>query len=115
MTEEGRASLWDLFDQAADLPAPEQRALLDAACRSDPDLRAAVEKLLADDARLRAGGTDFLNSPLVRDSTPSHPNGYSFSCSRRTCLGIDLRLTPWKPSAPIIYSQSTRTTLSPAR
>ena len=53
MTEQRRVRLWDLFDQAADLPPPEQRALLDAACPDDPDLRAAVEKLLADDARVR--------------------------------------------------------------
>jgi WD40 repeat protein/predicted Ser/Thr protein kinase len=68
MTEERRARLWALFDQAADLPAPEQRALLDAACPDDPDLRAELERLLADDARVRAGagGTNFLMSPVVR-------------------------------------------------
>src|SRR5262245_21393750 len=71
MTEERRARLWALFDQAADLSLPEQRALLDAACPDDPDLRAAVEKLLADDARVRTGegGTDFLRSPLARPFT----------------------------------------------
>jgi hypothetical protein len=62
-----------LFHQAADLPPQEQRALLDAACAGDPDLRAAVEKLLADDARLRAGEgpAAFLDSPLVRPPEPT--------------------------------------------
>src|SRR5262245_39537435 len=61
-----------LFHQAADLPPAEQQAFLDAACRNNPDLRAEVEKLLADDARLRADEdrTDFLHSPLVRARTP---------------------------------------------
>jgi WD40 repeat protein/predicted Ser/Thr protein kinase len=57
-----------LFHQAADLPPAERRALLDAACRDDPGLRADVERLLAEDARLRAeeGAGAFLDSPLVR-------------------------------------------------
>jgi hypothetical protein len=57
-----------LFYQAADLPPDEWRALLDAACQSDPALRAEVERLLAEDARLGAGegAGDFLDSPLVR-------------------------------------------------
>src|SRR5262245_10632998 len=66
MTEERCARLWALFDQAADLPPPEQRPLLDAACPDDPDLRAELERLLADDARVRAGERSFLKSPLVR-------------------------------------------------
>jgi WD40 repeat protein/serine/threonine protein kinase len=60
-----------LFHQAADLPPHEQRALLDAACPDDPGLRAEVERLLADDARLRASAPDFLDSPLVRPLRPS--------------------------------------------
>ncbi len=57
-----------LFDQAVDLPPHQQKALLDAACSGDSELRAAVEKLLADDARLRTdeSAASFLNSPLVR-------------------------------------------------
>ena len=57
-----------LFHQASDLPPDERRALLDAACRDDPGLRAEVERLLADDAQLREaeGEGEFLNSPLVR-------------------------------------------------
>src|SRR5262249_57317063 len=57
-----------LFHQAADLPSDERRALLDAACRGEPALRAEVERLLAEDARLRAadGAGAFLDSPLVR-------------------------------------------------
>ena len=46
--------LWALFDQAADLPPAEQQALLGAACAGDPGLRAAVERMLANDARLGA-------------------------------------------------------------
>jgi hypothetical protein len=63
-----------LFYQAADLPPEQQRALLDAACEGDPGLRARMERLLADDARLRTGvdAADFLNSPLVRlPTTPA--------------------------------------------
>jgi WD40 repeat protein/predicted Ser/Thr protein kinase len=74
MGDERRDRLWALFDQAADLPPAEQCALLDAACPDDPGLRAELEKLLADDARLRAeeGATSFLNSPLVRALAPTH-------------------------------------------
>src|SRR5262245_59053811 len=61
-----------LFYQAVDLPTQEQRALLDAACQGDPELRARVEKLLADDARFLTGNDTavLLNSPLVRDPDP---------------------------------------------
>ena len=69
MTEERRARLWALFDQAADLPPPEQQNLLDTACAGDPELRAEVVKLLADDARLREGEATFLQSPLLRPPT----------------------------------------------
>jgi WD40 repeat protein len=64
-----------LFAELADLPPHEQQARLDAACRDDATLRAAVEKLLADDARLGAEGSDitFLNSPLVRADRPTMP------------------------------------------
>ncbi len=49
--------------------------MLDAAYPGDPELRAAVERLLADDARLRAdeAAAGFLNSPLVR--SPPDPPG----------------------------------------
>ncbi len=70
MTEERRARLWALFDQAADLSPAEQRALLDAACPDDSDLRAELERLLADDARARTDEWSLLKSPLVR-SLPS--------------------------------------------
>jgi WD40 repeat protein/predicted Ser/Thr protein kinase len=75
MPDERRARLWALFDQAADLTPPEQRALLDAACPDDPGLRTEVEKLLAADAQLRAddGHTCFLNSPVLRSpDEPTH-------------------------------------------
>src|SRR5262249_36796406 len=56
--------------QAADLPPEEQHALLVAVCRDDADLRAEVERLLADDARLHAdgGAMAFLDSPMARSS-----------------------------------------------
>src|SRR5262245_63547573 len=75
MTEDRRARLWALFDQAADLPPQEQHALLDAACPDDAALRAEVERLLADDARLHAdgGAPDFLDSPVARSPTPALP------------------------------------------
>src|SRR5260370_31625613 len=75
MTEDRRARLGALFDQAADLPPAQQRALLDGACADDPGLRAELEKLLADDARLGAdqGMTAFLNSPLVRSPAGATP------------------------------------------
>jgi len=68
MTEELRARVRALFDEAAELPTGERRAFLDAACPGDPVLRAEVEKLLACDARLGAaeGEDGFLQSPLVR-------------------------------------------------
>jgi WD40 repeat protein/predicted Ser/Thr protein kinase len=61
-----------LFHEAADLPPDQQRTLLDAACLDDPELRAAVEKLLADDARLRGGASAaFLDSPVLRTPCPT--------------------------------------------
>src|SRR5271165_5768204 len=59
-----------LFHQASDLPPDRRRAQLDAACQGDPGLRAEVERLLAEDARLRAeeGAGAFLDSPLVRST-----------------------------------------------
>jgi WD40 repeat protein/predicted Ser/Thr protein kinase len=66
-----------LFHQAADLPPEERQALLDAACADDPVLRAEVERLLADDARL--GAVDaFLESPLIR-ATAEPPVGAALS------------------------------------
>jgi WD40 repeat protein/predicted Ser/Thr protein kinase len=47
MAEGHSTAVQDLFDRAVDLPAEERRALLDAACRDDPGLRAEVEGLLA--------------------------------------------------------------------
>jgi WD40 repeat protein/predicted Ser/Thr protein kinase len=57
-----------LFYEAADLPAEQRRALLDAACAGEPGLRAEVERLLANDARLCTGddAAAFLKSPVVR-------------------------------------------------
>jgi serine/threonine-protein kinase len=68
MSEERPRRVRALFEQAADLPPPEQKALLDACCAADPDLRARVEHLLACDAQLRAGAGAgaLLDSRLVR-------------------------------------------------
>jgi serine/threonine-protein kinase len=67
MTEEPAQRVRALFNQAVDLPPAEQRALLDARCPDDPDLRSRVEYLLACDARLRAASAEgLLDSPLVR-------------------------------------------------
>jgi WD40 repeat protein len=78
--EDRSRRLWALFDHAADLPPAEQRALLDTECADDPALRAEVERLLANDARLETPASGFLRSPVVRDApeptdrdTPSHP------------------------------------------
>ena len=54
----------ELFEAAADLPADEQEACLDAACGDDPELRREVETLLRSDAS--AGG--FIESAIRRGS-----------------------------------------------
>jgi formylglycine-generating enzyme required for sulfatase activity/predicted Ser/Thr protein kinase/tetratricopeptide (TPR) repeat protein len=60
-----------LFHQAVDLPPEERQTLLDAACANDPGLRAALDRLLADDARLGSDACKpFLESPLVRPALP---------------------------------------------
>jgi serine/threonine protein kinase len=73
MAEESGDRIETLFHQAADLPAEERQSLLDRACANDPGLRAALERLLADDARLHSDqGSMFLESPLVRPApTPT--------------------------------------------
>jgi serine/threonine-protein kinase len=51
-----------LFHRAADLPADEQRALLDAECAGDRELADQVEALLAEDAR----GTSLLDRGIAQ-------------------------------------------------
>src|SRR4051812_25207997 len=64
MPEPSPGSLKALFLQAADLDPQRRGAFLDEACAGDANLRAAVEELLAFDAK--AGGTpDFLRSPAA--------------------------------------------------
>ena len=63
-----------LFNEALAKPAAERAAFLDAACAGQPQLRAAVEALLA--AHERSGNV--LDEPPVApgqtvDSTPEHP------------------------------------------
>ncbi len=72
MAEKTGDQLETLFHQAVDLPPKERQALLDAACANDPGLRATLDQLLADDARLRSDeGVPFLESPLVRPAPAS--------------------------------------------
>jgi WD40 repeat protein/predicted Ser/Thr protein kinase len=67
MAEENGDRIEALFHEAADLPPEERQAFLDRACAHDPELRAALVRLLADDARLHSQeDTRFLESPLVR-------------------------------------------------
>jgi serine/threonine-protein kinase len=73
MTEQRAQRVRALFDQAADLSGAAQKAMLDACCAADPDLRARVEYLLACDARLRAAeaAPGWPVSPLVRTPPPA--------------------------------------------
>ena len=67
MSEERRARRWAVFEETADLPPSEQQQALAALCAGDPELRAEVEKLLADEVWLHAGdGESFLQSPVLR-------------------------------------------------
>ena len=61
------ARLKALFAQAADLPGSDRGAFLDAACPSEPEFRAKIERLLAYDSGCALGQPDqgFLDSPLV--------------------------------------------------
>jgi predicted Ser/Thr protein kinase len=64
---EGRlARVRELFDQAADLPAADRSAFLEAACAGDMALRVEVEALLAHDQFVDDAQADFLQSPVVR-------------------------------------------------
>src|SRR5262245_56633409 len=119
MNEDRRARLWSLFEQAADLPPEDQHALLDAACRDDAALRAEVERLLAGDARLHAGGgaSAFLDSPVARSPTPAIP-GPRLPSLRRCCRGSAATAScacsargGWAPSTR--PSRTTRAASSP--
>jgi WD40 repeat protein/serine/threonine protein kinase len=62
-----------LFHEAADLEPGRRSAFLDARCAGDPELRAAVEALLRQDAG--AGATEsFLVSPLGRPEASTVPS-----------------------------------------
>ncbi len=69
MAEDRRGRVWELFDEAADLPPEARAAFLDAACRGAPELRAEVESLLAHDADEDAAGV--FKSPLLLPSEQS--------------------------------------------
>ncbi len=67
MAEENGDRIESLFHQATDLPPEQRQAFLDRACANEPDLHAALERLLADDARLSDDeDTPFLASPFLR-------------------------------------------------
>jgi hypothetical protein len=68
MAEQSPQQVRALFEQVADLPPAEQRAMLDDCCAGNPELRARVEYLLACDAWMRAGEgvAALLDGPLVR-------------------------------------------------
>jgi WD40 repeat protein/predicted Ser/Thr protein kinase len=72
MPEPSPESVKALFLQAADLHPERRGAFLDEQCATDPDLRAAVEELLAFDAKAQSA-PDFLHSPaaLVRAALPA--------------------------------------------
>jgi WD40 repeat protein/predicted Ser/Thr protein kinase len=72
MPEPSPESVEALFQQAIDLDAQRRGAFLDEQCAGDPDLRAAVEELLAFDAKAQSA-PDFLRSPAadVRPSVPA--------------------------------------------
>src|SRR5262249_29131108 len=71
MSEPSPEAVEALFHEAADLGPERRAAFLDEQCAGDPDLRAAVEKLLRFDAKAQSA-TDFLQSPAA-DLRPALP------------------------------------------
>jgi WD40 repeat protein len=72
MNEDRRQRTWAVFNELADVPPARRKAVLEAACQGDSELRAAVERLLACEAGLGADESEgsFLKSPLVRTPEP---------------------------------------------
>lgn len=73
MTDPNWNRLWELFEQAVDLPADEQAAFLDQSCGGDAELRRRLVKLIARDAQQEgmldvglegSGLIDEVSSPL---------------------------------------------------
>jgi WD40 repeat protein/predicted Ser/Thr protein kinase len=83
MPEPSPGSVKALFLQAADLDPQRRSALLDEACAGDANLRAAVEELLAFDAKAR-GAPDFLRSPAadIRAALPLNEEAMPASICR---------------------------------
>jgi tetratricopeptide (TPR) repeat protein len=77
MSEPSPEAVESLFHEAADLGPERRAAFLDEQCAGDPDLRAAVEKLLRFDAKAQSA-TDFLQSPTV-DLRPALPMAVAIS------------------------------------
>ena len=73
MSADNLQKVRDLFEQAADLPAAERAAFLEALRARNPGLYAEVASLLALDASLSGteGAPEFLSSPVLR--TPADP------------------------------------------
>lgn len=71
MSDSTGERLWELFDQAVELPKDQQSAFLDRQCADDRDLRARVERLLAGDEKANQvkDANSFLKSPIERMAT----------------------------------------------
>src|SRR6516165_5703455 len=78
-----------LFQQAVDLVPERRGAFLDERCGGDPDLRAAVERLLHFDAKAQ-GAPDFLQSPAaeVRAALPGRAAAMPASFGRYRLLRL---------------------------
>jgi eukaryotic-like serine/threonine-protein kinase len=83
MTPERWRQVCVLFAAALRCPAADRAVLLGEACAADPDLRAEVERLLADDAD--AGRDGFLEVPTV-----------TVAPERRPVEGAGFRIGPYK-------------------
>ncbi len=57
MSHDAHLRALELFDEICDLEAAEREAALDARCADDPELRAAVERMLEEDARQTRGSS----------------------------------------------------------
>jgi hypothetical protein len=89
MAEPSPEAVEALFQQAVDLVPARRGAFLDERCAGDPDLRAAVEKLLHFDAKAQSA-PDFLQSPAadVRAALPRRAAAMPASFGRYRILRL---------------------------
>src|SRR6516225_7612562 len=89
MAELSPEAVEDLFQQAADLVPERRGAFLDEQCAGDPDLRAAVERLLQFDAKAQSA-PEFLRSPAadVRAALPIRAEAMPASFGRYRLLRL---------------------------